>query len=207
MRTSIAAACSAAILVATSLPTVADAENLVVNGGFEEIQPFPQPFVDWTVIEGFTQYLFPVPVPHSGESAAGFAATHHADDTLLQSIPTAPGSLYQFDFWLTNPDYGEPPDNDFTALWNGIPVLTLVNTPYFSYTHYTYTVVATDSQTELRFVGANQPGGFALDDVNVVVIPEPSTWALLATGASALIVFRRRRNRAAQQNRITTGAF
>jgi hypothetical protein len=38
-------------------------------------------------------------------------------------------------------------------------------------------------------------------------VPEPSTWSLLATGAGALLVVRCRKNRAAQQKGIATGAF
>ena len=208
MRTSVVAAGFAVLLAAISFENRACAENLVLNGGFEEIQPFPQPFVDWTVIEGFTQYLFPVPVPHSGDWAAGFAATHQADDTLLQFIPTAPGGLYQFDFWLTNPDYGEPPDNDFAAVWNGAPVLALINAPYFPYTHYVYTVQATGTQTELRFIGANSPGGFALDDVSVVSVCEPSSF-LLGLGAVGSVLFWRvlRKRRAIKCTTLARPSF
>jgi hypothetical protein len=34
--------------------------------------------------------------------------------------------------------------------------------------------------------------------IGIVVVPEPSTWALLATGAGALLVFRRRKSKGAR---------
>ncbi len=193
MRTSVVAATCAAMLAAMSLENLAVAENLVLNGGFEEIWPAPgEPFADWTVQWGFTTNLLPIWLPHSGELAAGFSAIYHADDTLLQTIPTTPGSQYQFDFWLINEPW-EPPDNDFTVAWNGVAVLTLVNASGFPYTHYTYTLLATEAQTELRFVGANWSGTFALDDVSVTLIPEPSTLVLAGLGIFALAGFAQRR--------------
>jgi hypothetical protein len=170
------------------------AGNLVLNSSFETLDWGPQPFTDWTVILGFTQYLFPNSPAHTGSWAAYFAATHHADDTLLQLIPTTPGTTYTLDFWLMNSfAYGNP-DNDFSVLWNGSPLLSLVNAPYTGYTHYMFNVSATDSQTELRFVGANSPSAFLLDDVSVMAVCEPSSLALLGLGgiASAIAVATRR---------------
>jgi hypothetical protein len=42
---------------------------------------------------------------------------------------------------------------------------------------------------------------------SIASLPEPSTWALLATGVGALLVVSRRKSQAAQQKRIATGAF
>jgi streptogramin lyase len=41
----------------------------------------------------------------------------------------------------------------------------------------------------------------------IAVVPEPSTWAMLTTGAGVLLVFPRRKSKAARLNKITTGAF
>jgi hypothetical protein len=38
-------------------------------------------------------------------------------------------------------------------------------------------------------------------------VPEPSTWTLLATGAAALLAFRRRKSKAPQPSKITTWAY
>jgi hypothetical protein len=166
------------------------AENLVLNPSFEENQGGPQQFTDWTQIDGFTHYLFPVPFPHTGEWGAGFAATHHAYDQLLQVIDTTPGSQYVFDFWLTNG--GEPPDNLFTASWDGVPVLSILDSLNFPYTHFSFNVVAQSAQTEIRFLAYNTPGSFVLDDVSVTLVPEPSSVALAAVALGLLAVGYRR---------------
>jgi hypothetical protein len=49
-----------------------------------------------------------------------------------------------------------------------------------------YTVTATQTSTELKFVSLSPNGGILLDTVSLTAIPEPSTYALWA-GAAGLV--------------------
>jgi hypothetical protein len=183
MRTSVAIAFFAAILAAISCENLAVATNLVVNGGFETGPPM---FDGWTVIDGGTGGLILDPFfPHSGTYAAEFSATHGTHDSLEQLLPTTPGMTYEVSFWLAN-SWGDPQDNDFSASWDGIPLVSLFNVPTSPYTQYTLSVQATGIQSALRFTGRDQPAGLDLDDVSVVAIPEPSCGSLFALGAVSL---------------------
>jgi hypothetical protein len=57
-----------------------------------------------------------------------------------------------------------------------------------------------DLYVQFAFWRSNPPASgssapvVAIDNVNFVAVPEPTTWALLAAGLSALVIFRRRRN-------------
>jgi len=193
MRTTLAAASFAVVLAALSLADRAVAENLVVNGGFETNPPA---FDGWTVIYGGTGGLFLDSLfPHSGAFAAAFNATRGEHDSLEQLLPTTPGMIYEVSFWLTHP-IDTPPDNDFTVSWDGTPFVSLVDVPpLLPYTEYTFTAQAAGLQSALRFTGRDQPAALILDDVSVVVIPEPSSSLLFALGAVALAAFRRRLKR------------
>jgi hypothetical protein len=174
----------AALLAAISLSSAALASNLVVNGGFETDPPI---FDGWTVLEGITNGLWVDTLhPRSGLLDAYFSATRGTRDSLEQSIPTAPGLTYQVSFWLSNPDINVP-DNDFSASWNGNPMISLVNVPMSPYTEYTFTALAVDTQSVLRFTGRDQPAALYLDDVSAVVVPEPSSKVLLAFCALSLL--------------------
>lgn len=188
MRTSVAAASLAAIFAAISLQNFAVAENLVVNGGFETLPPLN----DWAVIYGLTTGLGLDAFPHSGLYSAEFYATRGTRDSLEQVLPTNPGVTYEVSFWLANFYNNPQQDNDFTVLWDGTPHVALVNVPFSPYTEYTFTVQAIGLQSALRFTGRNQPGALNLDDVSVVAIPEPSSFALAALGLLTLGMRRRR---------------
>lgn len=157
--------------------------NLVVNGGFETGD-----FTGWTVVPAALASLIGVSSSsftgvHSGTYAAVFAGII-SDDTILQSLPTEPGKSYVFDFWLK---HGFTDDaNDFHVAWNGTPVLDLVNAAAFPFTHFTFTETATGVSTTISFAGREDPNFYALDDVAVNAVPEPSTLLLLLSGAGLL---------------------
>ncbi len=73
-------------------------------------------------------------------------------------------------------------------------------TAFGSTTSGTLTGVGTNIFNNLAFSFNNAPGtgtyDVALDNIQVTVVPEPSTWALLAGGMLATVVFRRRRRMA-----------
>jgi hypothetical protein len=151
------------------------AENLVLNGGFEE-EWVPGPPLHW---DG-NGILFPF--PHSGFNAAAFTDSQ-VFDGLGQVVPTTPGSIYLVDFWLANPSFGgsEPPNNNFSVSF-GTSGISWVNAPFFDYTEFSFTAQALGTQTTLQFLGRNQPTSWFFDDVSVTLIPEPSGFVLAAVG-------------------------
>ena len=141
--------CAGFVLACTVLAAPSFAQNLITNGGFEN------GFIGWTV-------AWPPPigtflgvggsVVHSGSFSAYFGATGSADDSIMQSVPTVPNQPYQVQFWLDHSDTDS--QNDFSASWNGSPLLSLQNASSFGWTEYTYTAMAVSGTSSLQFSGA-----------------------------------------------------
>ncbi len=102
---------------------------------------------------------------HSGSFSAYFGATGSADDSIMQSVPTVPNQPYQVQFWLDHSDTDS--QNDFSASWNGSPLLSLQNASSFGWTEYTYTAMAVSGTSSLQFSGRDAPAFFYLDDISV----------------------------------------
>jgi hypothetical protein len=176
-------------------PSICDAiaGNLVTNCGFETGD-----FTGWTEKPATTGSLFGVDgAPHSGEDAAFFgAADPPNEDMISQSISTIAGQAYNITFFLRNDvEHPENPSTDqFTAMFDGITLLSLTNAAGFPYTAFTDTLVATSTSTTLSFGAYQVLDFFSLDDVSVTAaVPEPTSLALLGSALLAFGVIRRRR--------------
>ena len=169
------------ILAVLASAAVSARANLVANPGFET-----GTFSGWMFDPTFM--AIDMSIPHSGTFDA-LLASGGADLQLQQTITTVPGQLYNVSFWLDNAG-GTP--NDFSASFAGVTFFSTTNASAFPYTLETGTVTATGTSSLLSFSMRQDPAFWNLDDVSVIAVPEPSTWAILATGSIALLLFRRR---------------
>ncbi len=183
-------------------PALADL-NLVQNPGFETGN-----FADWTVTGN--PYDYPWSVDNSGSFAGGYNAstgcvgalcisgTPTQQSSLSQTLATTAGQTYDLTFEFST--FGASTPDELAVLWNGSVVLDLgpggtlgsiPNWELFSVSG----LAATSSSTTLTFLGRQDPGSEALDNVDVEAVetPEPSL-SLWAVGAffSLLWLVRRR---------------
>lgn len=174
--------------------TAALADNLILNGGFE------QDLDHWTLGGGqFGAYG----VDHTGTTTDGIRAFYFAaeeEDTLIsQTISDITGHTIELSFWLRSD--GDKP-NDFDVAINGVYLMPPTYIPTQDWTHYVLTFTGSGSDT-ITFGGLNAPGFTYLDSVNAIDIgtsgpspaatPEPSALMLCGTGLlSAARLVRRR---------------
>ena len=154
---------NATVVNSTGL-VVADADNFVLNGGFEK-----NDLVGWEVSGNIAGASLD-PVPHSGSFSASIDTADGAVN-LGQDVGTVPGQTYSLDFWLSN-----SAPNSFTTDWNNAPIaLTAVGSPVNGYTEYHADGLAgLGGPTPLQFTFAQGTGNWALDDVVVAGTPGPA---------------------------------
>ena len=156
--------------------------NLVANGNFATGS-----FTDWTLGGNDSNASSPqIFIDTNGEGGSTYAAglgSMGSDGTLSQSIATTAGQTYTLSFWLQNEASG---DNDFTAMWDGQPVLALTNASAFGYTEYTFTVTALGSTSTLGFSAANGPSQWNLDNISLTAGSSTAASAApaISTGAA-----------------------
>jgi hypothetical protein len=125
---------------------------------------------------------------------------------LSQTLATAAGQTYTLTFEFSTRGSGAP--NELDVLWNGTSVLDLGPSGTLgvisSYTLYTVSSLsATSSSSTLTFLGRQDPGYDALDNVDVELTgtggtPEPSTWLLMGGALLPLLRAARRRTQASR---------
>jgi hypothetical protein len=190
------------------LPLSPGAANLVANGDFETGAYAPQ----WTPSPGgpFDQ-VCKVGTPigaatceaHRGQYAMSFGLAG-AQDTMSQTLTTAPGQSYLLTFWLANDNPGDANTTTFAVAWGGSTVYSLPSPqPTFAYRQVAIAVTATSASTQLAFLAQQDPSQWFLDDVRVVPLQPPASvpavndWsagllALLMAGIAAGYLTRRR---------------
>jgi hypothetical protein len=162
--------------------------NLLTNGSFSS----PSNFSGWTqggntgatavVGDGFDGF--------DSEDGDGFHAALGpvgSDGTLSHSFSDVSGQAYTFSFW-----YGSDGDqpNDFSALWDGTVLLSIVDGPSTDGEWLNFSVPETGTGSDsIEFIFRNDPGYEALDNVSVAgvsPIPEPSSFLLMGSGLLGL---------------------
>ncbi len=155
--------------------------NLVANCGFETGD-----LTSWTFTPAASGSDFYVGGgAYSGNYAAWFGAVGSTDDSISQTLSTAPGTV-DLQFYLMH-DYTDT-SNDFNVYWNGAPVYQLLNVASFAYTLVDIPNLAAVGNDTLQFSGREVPAWYALDSVSVVqtgsAVPEPSTVLLVLVGGA-----------------------
>lgn len=186
-----------ALVVVLALAVVPEARaNSILNGGFESSS-----FADWLVDPAASgSLIFEGGSAHTGHAAAWFGAVGTLGDTISETFATNPGESYVMTFWLGHRAADNA--NVFTVLWDGLPILNLVNAGGFRYTAFTFIEQAVGTTTTLTFAGRDRLSFFLLDDVSVTSMetPEPATLFLFVAGILAMLLpYARARARARAQ--------
>lgn len=175
----------------------AQAQNLVVNGGFETGDFSGWEQVNDTSFSGVVLGAFGGEEPPEGEYQAFFGPTDPGGGGILQTIETEAGGEYNLSFFLAN--LGNPP-NAFGLFWDGGFVSIDFDQDPFGYTQFFQTLTASGTSTQLGFIFYHEPSFYLLDDVVLTAadaaIPEPATWALMIAGFGMVGASMRRRKAA-----------
>ena len=179
-------------LVALSCASVVQAQELVVNGGFEtgNLAPWTVDNTNRNIVSSDPNYA------HTGTFGLFYAAVG-VDSPLSQTLTTTPGAIETISFWQHQLD-GTP--NEVTLDFGGNRLLTLTNLVQGPWTQYSVTTTATSTSTILRFGLRQDPGSSAIDDISVfqgsrvAATPEPGTWAMcVGMAASGGFLLKRRK--------------
>ncbi len=113
---------------------------------------------------------------------------------ISQSLNTQAGGTYTLEFDLFNTATSNA---QFTALFDGVTVLSSSNTTY-NWIHFAFTgLVASGTSTELKFGARNDPSFYRLDNVSVNLtasaVPEPATLLLMLSALAVAGAVTRRR--------------
>jgi hypothetical protein len=178
----------AVLSLAVAAPVRAD-DNLLVNGGFEDLD-----FTGWMLDEssGFTLVQCDPGTFVAEGACAAFLGTAGNVGTLSQSFATLAGHNYHLSFaflWDGSP-------LSFVAAIDDVPRFTRLDPPALDdFRTANILFRAAGPTSTLSFAFQDDPGFITLDAV-AVAVPEPASAALLGLGLAGLALARRRKRAA-----------
>jgi len=184
-------------------------QSILVNGSFESYggsgnSNIGAGLTGWTIGNGGgIDIVFSTGVvPYYWQAADGdvsLSLAYFGPDSVTQTVATTPGKTYQLTFSMAAEIYGGATTRTMNVLWNN----AVVSSPSFQYTgqgpnnmgwtEFSLSVVGTGTDT-LRFLATSAGNyGPALDNVSLVLVPEPTAISLVALGLFAFGLSKRRR--------------
>jgi hypothetical protein len=177
--------------------SVARAQNVLVNGNFDE----PPPNMDGTVtgwdVTGHVAAVTGQGFTTADQAAALSVSGSFEGDMLAQTFTTTIGQAYALDFDAGV--YGKPTAGPLSLQIQVMGTSTLLdqtvqppNNNDFNpapFNHYSYMFTADSTSTTLKFTdsgGGNQNADVMVDTVSVSAVPEPASSALVIMGAASL---------------------
>jgi len=157
-----------ASLIATSFGSAnaVQAQNIVINGGFES--GTGQTIPGWALTGTVDTGIETGSDVYQGTQSVYFGEVG-STATLSQNLSTIIGTAYMLSYALGNPFGGSP--SSFDVLVGGVNVQSLTNPAIFPYTVFTRNFTAASTSTSLAFVGRHDPDYFYLDAVSVTPVP------------------------------------
>jgi len=205
----------AALVVAGMAGSQAAAQNQLVDGGFEDPLKYTSdgpPFVGfWEGFSAgagsFSAHDTSMPLSGSGNAHLGIANVDNSFAGLFQDVPVVAGQIVTFSGFNKAATLLNGPAAEFRIEWrnavsdtevsrtdNGMLVLTTAYTP-FSRTHAAPAGadIARVAYAIQTFTPGDNTADVFLDDLSVVIVPEPATLALAGMAGLALLAVRRRK--------------
>jgi choice-of-anchor C domain-containing protein len=197
-----------ALAALAALPTGANAAAFM-NGSFETgpaVGGFSTYFAGATDITGWVVGSHSVDYIggywQSQDGSRNIDLSGNAPGSISQTFDTVNGLTYTVKFWLAgNPD-GGPTIKPLLVDVGGATTLynfdvTGASRGAMNWVEKSYTFTATGASTTLTFASNSGTAyGPALDNVSVVAVPEPATWAMMIGGLGLVGVSMRRRKTA-----------
>ena len=184
--------------------SVARAQNVIVNGNFDE----PPPDMDGTVtswdVTGHAAQVTGQGFTTSDQAAGLSVSGNFQGDMIAQTFTTTVGQAYALDFDAGV--FGKPTEGPLSlqilVTGTGMLVNDTVQPPNNDdfnpapFDHYSYMFTADSASATLKFTdsgGGNDNADVMVDTVSVAAVPEPASWALMMIGAGSLgLVLRRK---------------
>jgi len=173
-----------------AVPVFAHADNLVLNGNFQS------GFSNWTINAAADDpwaVITSGALRYASDGCTGqqcITGSPSEQSYLFQDLATVAGDTYTLSFEFGTS--GNP--MELQVLFGGAVVEDLLNIGVSALTTYTIPgLTATSSNTELRFLGRQDPGFNQLTDITVSTsagpspIPEPETIGMVGTGILGLL--------------------
>lgn len=176
------------------LAAAASAQELIVNGSFEEPALGGNTWNVFASIPGWTGTDCGIEIQSHSNAGAPDTGVQlveldsHCSSGMYQDVPTVPGFTYTLSFAFS-PRAGIA-DNHLLVEWGGAPVADLtasgIGLPNTAWQYFSYNVTATSETTRLQFNDASVSNslGTYLDSVSLTVDPFASVGSMCPCNAN-----------------------